>query len=89
MYSFRALRGDDPVGMCHDPSMKMFLEGGLLLLFLCASMACGMETRLLLELEVNDDDAIAIILVLVEEMDCLNLVAVGADDNMVRVRVNL
>jgi hypothetical protein len=79
--------------MCHDPSMKMFLEGGLLLsllLFLCASMACGMETRLLLEVEADDDadDDIASMLVLVEEMDCLNLSDVAADVNRVRVRVN-
>ena len=44
--------------MCHEPSMKMFLEPSLLRLFVvCASMASWMDTRLDdMARVVNDDE---------------------------------
>lgn len=52
------LRGVDPTGMCHEPSMKMFLERmPFWLLCLWASIAWGIVTRLFVAdsmVDVND-----------------------------------
>ena len=54
--SDRALRGDGPIGMCHDPSTKTFLPPPSLVVLLWAETASETVTRLPVEDGGDDDD---------------------------------
>jgi len=70
MYSDRPLRGEGPMGMCHDPSRKMFLGlPGPEWLFLWAWMASRMVTRLPVVDIVDISRAVLLLMMMLGDAD--------------------